>query len=645
MKKIFLIFFIICSLFVNAANTYVATTGNDVTGNGTIGNPWLTAKYGIEHTTAGDTCKFGIGTFNILAYIVPPIGVHIDGVDSTQTIFNVTFTTSAALNIYSSILEDGDHYISDIRFQGNNTAHSAISITRRSNVTVDRCSFHNFLSGGVYAFDGYDTYANSPAIDSIDILNSQFVDCSRYLASGSFGAIWHRGVSDYKILNTTVIANYLPGDSAGFLVKASRIKNVHINTCTLKLYNHDDGVKWAFAIEYNHVLGGIQIDSNDIQGVIDFSGSMCYKGAYPYSLWIHHNTIGHTSLSARWHDGIYLENYAENSSMDMSDVIIEDNIFNYLTRPIIFYKVTTGIQSQFKRITIQRNVASNIGRDAAGSNGWGITWGGSGGVFRDIFIYNNVFVASTLATRTQLVGINLPVRSSTVDNYKIINNTIIGFDNSPIMTDGSYLTGTIDSLFIQNNDIYQNGNSNDPKWWGIIPTNIFSSNNIKVDPLFISTSNYRLQPISPAINAGLNVGLPYLSTAPDIGAYEYVLESPAIIGTVVLDTEHNTTSRGTVIYANAADDGGGTITEKGIVWSITPSPTTASYKIIYGSGLGVYKIMLSNLTPSTKYYLRAYCINEAGTSYSNQVIINTTYSSKVMYRGKSLKLNGNTLRY
>jgi hypothetical protein len=46
--------------------------------------------------------------------------------------------------------------------------------------------------------------------------------------------------------------------------------------------------------------------------------------------------------------------------------------------------------------------------------------------------------------------------------------------------------------------------------------------NVAVDPRFanVAADDYRLQPDSPLINAGANVGLPYAGSAPDIGAYE-----------------------------------------------------------------------------------------------------------------------------
>jgi len=45
------------------------------------------------------------------------------------------------------------------------------------------------------------------------------------------------------------------------------------------------------------------------------------------------------------------------------------------------------------------------------------------------------------------------------------------------------------------------------------------------DPLFVDPANgdFHLQEDSPAIDNGLDMGLPYAGSAPDIGAYEYGL--------------------------------------------------------------------------------------------------------------------------
>jgi parallel beta-helix repeat protein len=53
------------------------------------------------------------------------------------------------------------------------------------------------------------------------------------------------------------------------------------------------------------------------------------------------------------------------------------------------------------------------------------------------------------------------------------------------------------------------------------------NNSIYVNPSFISSpdSNFQLLPNSPAIDAGYNVGFPYVGQAPDIGAYEFSTRS------------------------------------------------------------------------------------------------------------------------
>jgi len=55
--------------------------------------------------------------------------------------------------------------------------------------------------------------------------------------------------------------------------------------------------------------------------------------------------------------------------------------------------------------------------------------------------------------------------------------------------------------------------------WQLATSNDIGS--ISANPLFVSTIDYHLLSGSPAINAGIDVGLSYSGIAPDIGAYEY----------------------------------------------------------------------------------------------------------------------------
>jgi hypothetical protein len=85
----------------------------------------------------------------------------------------------------------------------------------------------------------------------------------------------------------------------------------------------------------------------------------------------------------------------------------------------------------------------------------------------------------------------------------------------------------------------------------------------------------------------------------------------------------NITNINSVTYTSASisamviSDGGSTVTSRGICWAKTVNPTIADSFLIIGSGLGSYNSNISNLSNGTKYYVRAYATNAAGTSYSS----------------------------
>lgn len=70
---------------------------------------------------------------------------------------------------------------------------------------------------------------------------------------------------------------------------------------------------------------------------------------------------------------------------------------------------------------------------------------------------------------------------------------------------------------------------------------------------------------------------------------------------------------------NITSDGGAEITERGICFNTATNPTTSNSKVVSGSGIGNFTANLSGLTAGTTYYVRAYAISSAGTSYGNVV--------------------------
>ncbi|KIO78613.1 hypothetical protein TH53_02325 [Pedobacter lusitanus] len=77
---------------------------------------------------------------------------------------------------------------------------------------------------------------------------------------------------------------------------------------------------------------------------------------------------------------------------------------------------------------------------------------------------------------------------------------------------------------------------------------------------------------------------------------------------------------------NVTDDGGMPVVTRGIVWSLTSSPTIAlPTKIINGTaGTGTFNNVFAGLIPGTTYYIRAFATNSVGTAYGNELTFTTS---------------------
>ncbi|WP_035564607.1 T9SS type A sorting domain-containing protein [Hymenobacter sp. IS2118] len=79
---------------------------------------------------------------------------------------------------------------------------------------------------------------------------------------------------------------------------------------------------------------------------------------------------------------------------------------------------------------------------------------------------------------------------------------------------------------------------------------------------------------------------------------------------------------------NVTDDGGATITQRGVAYSSTNSvPTVADSRTINTGTTGTYTQYSAGLTPSTLYYTRAYATNSVGTTYGSVVTFSTAASA------------------
>jgi hypothetical protein len=99
--------------------------------------------------------------------------------------------------------------------------------------------------------------------------------------------------------------------------------------------------------------------------------------------------------------------------------------------------------------------------------------------------------------------------------------------------------------------------------------------------------------------------------------------TPAVPPTVTTDAVTNITSTTATCGGNVTSNGGAAVTGRGVCWSTSPNPTTADSLTTDGSGTGTFTSAITGLTPGTRYYVRAYAVNSAGTSYGSEVPFDT----------------------
>ncbi|HOW24660.1 MAG TPA: hypothetical protein PK711_03250 [Bacteroidales bacterium] len=83
-------------------------------------------------------------------------------------------------------------------------------------------------------------------------------------------------------------------------------------------------------------------------------------------------------------------------------------------------------------------------------------------------------------------------------------------------------------------------------------------------------------------------------------------------------TANGASSGGTIAVTGEID-----VTARGVCWSTTDNPTTADSKTTDGTGTGTFTSVITELTPSTPYFVRAYAINAGVTYYGTSVSFNT----------------------
>ncbi|MGB4842850.1 MAG: nicotinamide riboside transporter PnuC [Ferruginibacter sp.] len=503
--KFFFNLILICFLQTGYATTYyVSTTGNDITGNGSVSNPWKTLHKATKMvTTRGDIIHVKAGVYTETVQVVLAAGVSIEGEGET-TVIQSTLTQDwiELLSLRSPEGTDGNQEISNLKFDGQNLSTSwGIAISGRSNVSIHDCIIVDFNDRGVIYSGRNDNEETAPEIFATGnkFYNNILSNCAAYTTPNGIygrGCLNIGGQDGMLIYNNKIIQNQRPKGYNGFPIKYSNdgyLKGVKIyNNVITKIpfkgnYGGDNG--WDFAIEFWNVLGGMEIYGNTIQGAVDFVKTS--KNEYDYGVWFHDNTVGQQALNKYFESGLIFEVFTES-------VLIEKNIFNKLAGGILFY--TEGNRS-ITDVTIRENRFENIGKKTGnGNNGNGINLN-CGVILRDeiryavnnLSIYNNSITAA--AGNAPLYGIEISGAES-VDKITIRNNSIKNFNVAAVFANPGFV---IDSLLVEGNTLSGNGNNNKPFFIRGGPDNFIYKKNVEskdssgVNPGF----NFKQQLIRP----------------------------------------------------------------------------------------------------------------------------------------------------
>jgi uncharacterized protein (TIGR02145 family) len=101
--------------------------------------------------------------------------------------------------------------------------------------------------------------------------------------------------------------------------------------------------------------------------------------------------------------------------------------------------------------------------------------------------------------------------------------------------------------------------------------------------------------------------------------YSCKIDKPKVTTAEVTDISYTTVSSG----GEVTDEGDRPVFARGVCWNTSENPTVYNNRTSDGTGPGSFSSNLTELTPGTRYYIRAYAVNSIGYGYGNQVSFST----------------------
>lgn len=476
-------------LLVQATNYYVSTTGIDTSSRDgkSSGAAWKTLAYACERVPEGShTIILSPGTYQETSVSYPKSGVRILGyahAGSNKTTIKAPANWSYRGNSCEfpdtnvnyipdgyliKVLQESNVTISQVEFEGGiNKAHGAIFANRSDNVTIDKVAVRNFsFSGAILNLCTNSSVKNSSFYNSA---STKICDASKL-----------GGLTTRYLSHSEISGNYFKTDkSKGYGYRGRGHENVKIYDNTFDIH----GGYFDIEIAHFHEFGA-EIYNNSFRGPVSVPKEGGQQNpqnrGYEYSIHIHDNTS--TSAYAIEGSRSYLE--------------IDHNIFLSTT--------STGgrIYSDFGvrcdgPVNIHHNIVESADRGFIFKQD---------GYLNHLNVYNNTVYLDDSYNNYFIDT----YRTTTSSNWEVKNNIVV----APASKPGYFKTGTTVKNFVAEKNVYQNIND--------VP-----SGNYERDPgLNLSGDQatsyyYPSAPYSFVVDNGIDVGLSFKGSAPDIGALEF----------------------------------------------------------------------------------------------------------------------------
>jgi len=529
MKKLLIISFLLCSLLLQATDYYLSPTGDDVTGDGSIGSPWFTLNKAWTVVTAGDIIYLRDGTYSYVSR------QYLTGVNGTAADTIKVFAYPGETPV---LTEDA---IYSVPAWPNFFVHVAGDYTYWKGITI-----YEVTSSGAFI-----------------IYNSDHNKIENFNVHRNMNGLYVYGGDANLIHNSDFYNNYDPLTSYGNADGLAIASNTNVSSS-----NTVRGCRF-----YENSDDGIDLYNNDGYVIID-------------SCWSWANGYREDKITAGG-DGNGFK--LGRTSID------EGTVFKRtLTNNMAFYN---------RRYGFDQNQANC-----------------------KMYFYNNIAYHNL--------------------NYGII---LYYYDLAHVLRNNTSFSNVAHDFYGTHTNAIIDHNSYDAAWE---PTGPLASaaDFVSVDTSGISGARQangtlpllnflRLASTSDLIDAGIDVGISYVGTAPDLGVWEYVAPNPPDPPLIMVGDTTKITTRHIVIDGNVTDDGGGTVSDRGVCWALTEDPDVNDNSISYESGTGTFTATIPILG-STTYHIRFYCTNEDSTTYSEDIELTTPDYTQSVSGGKAQMING-----